>query len=215
LLKQVRNLGTPKTFLRKSFSSLQNEVKSHSLPQNRRKSFSVERNHFFQDEEESSPDVIVQKIAQTKDEILNAKTIGEAAARGLVEGAIGEVLSALMHEELPSDVTTDTAHLAVKSVTIDFLGDTFSTLKENLAPYLLLMYREVESVKEDSSFDFHMWNNEVNDCASNTSPALLHDIDTVKVMARYVLWPVLSRCIAHTAPAMALHMGADELRQLF
>jgi hypothetical protein len=203
--------------MRKSFSSLQQDVQIQvSLLQKRRKSFSIETRHFFQDEEESlsSPKLIIRKIKQAKNEILNAKTIGEAASRGLVEGAIGELLSGLMNEDLPSDVTTDTAHLAVKSVTIDFLGDTLSTLKTNLAPYLLLMYREVECVKVDSSFDFHMWNNEVNDCSSNTFPAL-QDINTVKVVARYILWPVFSRCIAHTAPAMAVHMGVDELRQMF
>lgn len=39
-------------------------------------------------------------------------------------------------------------------------------------------------------------------------------ISTMKTIGKYILWPMLTKSIAHTAPVMAIHFSADELKNL-
>lgn len=149
-------------------------------------------------------------------------------AQGLIEGIVSEVISGALGEKIPTnmaDLEGDTVHLTLKTVASDVLQGVISVGRKSALTLMLLGGRDViqncqaNSPKERSKDLSSSQNNKSHVKIAKMNPELNSKLQSlgsqeinVKRVLDYVVWPLLVRSAAHTAPAMAMHFGADELR---
>jgi len=158
--------------------------------------------------------------------------------QGIVEGLVLESISQLFHEKHPTNIDAleeETELLTMKSLMSDLMKGgviqgrrilpvvAFAILRD---PSLLHIFddttKDIYSTTNTTSTAGNTARSTAGNAARNTAGNTegkfrnsMVPISTMKMIGKYIVWPMLIKSIAHTLPVMAIHFSADELKNLF